>query len=476
MLDLDTRTAVLRLAREGHGLRAIARALGISRNSVKAVLQSGTAVVPTQQRSESAAPHAERIERLHGLCKGNLVRVHEELAAEGVHLPYATLTAWCRRHGVGIVPKVRAGQYHFDPGVEMQHDTSPHDVTIGGRRHRVQCASLVLCFSRMGFAQCHPTFNRFRCKVFLTDGLVYLDGAAERCEIDNTSVIVASGAGKNAVMAPEMQAFGERFDFHFEAHEVGDANRSAHVERRFHHIENNFYPGRTFVDFDDLNAQLREWCDRVNHTRRQSLGTRPIDLFQTERPRLRRLPEHVPEVYADHLRSGDLEAFVHLHTNRYSVPDECIGHELRVRETRDRIRVFHRHQLVADHRREPDGARLQRRLPEHEHRRHRNRGKDRLPPLPEESLLRAAGAPFATLVEHLRKAHGGRAVRPLRRLHRLWLDYPAEALAAAIEEALRFGLSDLERIERMTLRRVAGDYFRLPALSPPDDEEDDDDG
>ena len=28
-----------------------------------------------------------------------------------------------------------AGQYLFEPGVEMQHDTSPHAVEVGGRKH-----------------------------------------------------------------------------------------------------------------------------------------------------------------------------------------------------------------------------------------------------------------------------------------------------------------------------------------------------
>jgi hypothetical protein len=30
------------------------------------------------------------------------------------------------------------------------------------------------------------------------------------------------------------------------AHQPGDKNRSGRVERPFHYIENNFYPGRTF--------------------------------------------------------------------------------------------------------------------------------------------------------------------------------------------------------------------------------------
>jgi transposase len=44
---------------------------------------------------------------------------------------------------------------------------------------------------------------------------------------------------------------------------VGDANRSARVERPFDYIENNFFPGRTFTDWEDLNAQARSWCVKV---------------------------------------------------------------------------------------------------------------------------------------------------------------------------------------------------------------------
>ena len=33
-----------------------------------------------------------------------------------------------------------AGQYHFEPGVEMQHDTSPHEVEVGGKKYKAQTA------------------------------------------------------------------------------------------------------------------------------------------------------------------------------------------------------------------------------------------------------------------------------------------------------------------------------------------------
>jgi transposase len=102
----------------------------------------------------------------------------------------------------------------------------------------------------MMFFQCYPTFRRFDCKGFLTDALRYFAGAPEHIMIDNTHVVVLRGTGRDMVPVPEMDAFAERFGFRFVAHERGDANRSARVERPFSFIENNFLAGRTFASWE----------------------------------------------------------------------------------------------------------------------------------------------------------------------------------------------------------------------------------
>ena len=280
MRDRDTRTAILELHKKGHGVRVISRTLEVSRRTVRRVLASGSAEVPVLERIELAEPHEERIRTLFLSCRGNLVRVHEELAASQVEISYSTLTAFCRRRGLGQEPKKPAGSYLFEPGQEMQHDTSPHTVLVGARLRKLQCASLVMCHSRVGYAQAYPVWNRFWAKVFLTDAVVSFEGAADECMVDNASIVVASGTGKDAIIAPEMVAFGKRFGFHFAAHALGDANRSAHVERRFHFIENNFYAGRTFTDLADLNAQMRAWCTKVNGSFKKRLGARPLGTCQ----------------------------------------------------------------------------------------------------------------------------------------------------------------------------------------------------
>ena len=468
MLDHDTRTAVFRLREQGHGARAIARALGIARNSVRQVLQSGERQVPRLERCSQLDPQLDAVRSLHRRCRGNLVRVGELLEEQGIRVAYSTLTAFCRRHDIGGRPKRPAGRYHFDPGQEMQHDTSPHGVKVGGQHRKFQCASLVLCYSRMLYTQLYPRWSRFECRVFLSEALQYLGGAADRCMIDNSSVVIASGTGANAVPAAPMKALADRFDFHFRAHELGDANRSARVERPFHYIENNFYRGRRFESVADLNGQLREWCDKVNRKHKPSLKAKPIELFAAEYPALKRLPIHIPRVYDLHSRRVDVEGYVCLHRNRYSVPVALLGRTVEIRESIDRVRVFDGHRIVAQHERLDPGQGRRVCLPEHrlDARRHRKPA----PPLPEERRLRAAAPELAALVDALRKRHGGQAARAVRRLHRFWQDYPLEPLRKAVGHAVHYGLLDLNRIEVMVLRNIAGDYFRLPANSEEDDD------
>ncbi len=472
MLDHETRTAILTLRERGHGIRPIARTLGISRKAVREVLGAGTAEVPRLERAEKGEPFRDDILELHASCKGNLVRVHEELLARGAALSYQGLTAFCRRHGIGQEPKLPAGTYHFEPGSEMQHDTSPHPAKIGGVRRRVQSASLVLCCSHMIFVQLYPRFSRFECKVFLTDALRYFGGACAVCMIDNTHVVVLHGTGAAMVPVPEMAAFAERFSFRFAAHELGDKNRSGRVEAPMSFIENNFLAGREFQDFADANRQAIEWCDRVNARFNRRFHASRRELFATERSRLRPLPAWVPEVYELHQRVVDVEGYVNLHRNRYSVPYQLIGRQLEVRETKDRVEVYHGPRLVASHGRvlEPQDLRVA--VPEHRPPRGQGRVK-RGPTVAEQRLVKLEPA-LASYVAALKAHVRGSTVLALRRLLRMVRDYPRAPLLQAVETAAHYGLYDLDRLERMVLRGVAHEYFVLP-LGRDDDEDDHDD-
>src|SRR6202049_104089 len=160
MLSQAQRTTILELNAQHVSKREMARVLGVSRVAVRKVLRSNSTTLPELHRTEKAEPYRQQILELFERCKGNLVRVHEELLAGGAKLSYTALTAFCRRHGIGYAPPTPAGQYAFAPGEEVQHDTSPHELELGGRKRKVQTASAVLCYSRMLFFQCYPNLRR----------------------------------------------------------------------------------------------------------------------------------------------------------------------------------------------------------------------------------------------------------------------------------------------------------------------------
>lgn len=416
---------------------------------------SGSREPVSGERPQGLKGHEKQVEELYQRCQGNLVRVQEELAAQQVAVAYSTLTRFARGLGLGRPPPEPVGHYEFGPGQEMQHDTSPHDVVVGGVKRRVQTASVVLCFSRMRYVQMYPAFNRFYCKVFLTEAMQFFGGACGQCMIDNTHVVVAQGSGRKMIPAPEMAAFAERFGFSFAAHAPGDANRSAHVERGFDYVERNFIPGRTFADFADLNAQARAWCERVHERRHDTLKARPIDVFAHERPHLRPLPTYVPVVYLLHERMVDVEGYVSVNGHRYSVPYQLIGRRMQVRESRDRIEVLDGNQCVANHPRlwEGTGGRVF----DKSHRPTRGHGEARVHP--ERAALAREPACVQEYVAAVEARTPVRVLTTARALSRMLREYPREAVLSAVQEALNYRMLDVDRLERMVLSRVAKDFF-----------------
>jgi hypothetical protein len=423
------------------------------------VVRSNSTAVPELHRPEKAEPYRRQILELFDQCQGNLARVHEELVAAGVELSYPALTAFCRRHHIGYQPPVPAGRFDFSAGEELQHDTSPHELELAGKKRKVQTASAVLCYSRMLFFQCYPTFQRFDCKVFLTDALRYMGGATARVMIDNTHVVVLRGSGRDMVPVPEMAAFAERFGFEFVAHAIGNANRSGRVERPFAFIEGNFLAGRTFRSWEDLNQRAREWCDKVNATYKKHIRAVPRELFAVERLRLKPLPVWIPEIYRLYQRLVDIEGYVALHTNRYSVPADWIGRRVEVRETKDKIEIQVDARRLVTHRRIAEAE--HQRITLAEHRPPRGQRVPRPDPHPEEKAILSAAPELAEYVSGLKQRGRKVVTLALRQLLRFVREYPREPLLGAVQEAVRYGLYDLDRLERMILKRVTREYFLL---------------
>jgi hypothetical protein len=186
--------------------------------------------------------------------------------------------------------------------------------------------------------------------------------------------------------------------------------------------------GRTFSSWPDLNAQARQWCDRVNSTYKKHIRAVPRELFALEQRHLKPLPSWIPEVYRLHQRTVDVEGYVALHSNRYSVPVAWIGRRVEIRETKDKIEIQLDARNIVTHERVPDEQ--YQRITLGAHRPPREQGLKRSDSHPEEQAILQAAPEIAEYVSALKQHSRKLVVLALRQLLRLVREYPARPLVA----------------------------------------------
>lgn len=459
MISPETKQTVLELHKKEVKLRDISRILNISRNTIRKIIRGQH--LCTSGKGSQYVQHISIIKELFTKCRGNVVRVQEMLKDfHGIKIPYATLTWLVRNYELREPKKKRAGQYIFGPGEEMQHDTSPHIVLINGKKVKAQCASLIFGYSRKLFIQYYPRFTRFEAKVFLDAAFRFMGGTCTRCIIDNTSVIVLCDTGPDAQITPEMEAFGRIYKTVFIPHRINDPDRKGKSERMFSYCEGNFLAGRSFNNWQDLNNQVVNWCiNTANKKEKRSLGMTPEGASIVEKPYLTPLPPYTPPVYKTFYRMTDLEGYISLDSNRYSVPEKFIGKKLEVHKYWEKVVVYYKRKKIAEHTREIKERDA--RITDPRHHLPHTRKNAHKGPCAEEKILIEESIILAQYVKGLKQRSHGRGTAKFRRLLNLKQTYPKTAFVSAIEKSLHYGLFDLTRLENLILTYIAGDFFEL---------------
>lgn len=458
MLDKEIRQTIISLHNKGISNRKISKILKTSRNTIKKILQDGVDI-PQPMADDENTQLIPILREIFERCRGNAVRVHEVLKEEyNTDIAYSTLTRLIQDNHLRT-PTKRFGEYIFEPGEEMQHDTSPHNIIIGDKKVKAQCASLILGYSRKIFAQYYSCFTRFEAKTFLKAGLEFMGGSCQRCVIDNTSVVLASGSGSDAVFSPEMNTFARMFGFEFFAHRIYDSNRKGKIERPFYYIETNFLAGRTFESWDDLNRQLLQWCHYSNQKEKRDLGMTPDCAYIKEKPYLISLPAVLPPIYEHYQRLVDASGFINLESNRYSAPEDLIGRTLDVYKYPNEVRLFYKHKEIAIHPRLSGKRNEKSRIPAHHLKNYTKKLQQATNDT--ETMLREYHKILDLYIIELKKHVRGRGARAINRLLDFKRTYPKDAFIAAVKQARHYGLYDLNRLEELIIKSVAGNYFNL---------------
>ena len=164
MIDPDMRNAIYQMHLAGRPLREISRQFQVSRHTVRTIIRQQGVRVP-KVRKDKIRIDAELLQRLYRQCDGWLQRVHEKLVEEEqIQISYPTLTRLVRELGLRQPPSTRCQHVPDEPGVEMQHDTTIYQVTLGDQPTRVIASLLYLRYSKRRYLKFYRAFSARRAR------------------------------------------------------------------------------------------------------------------------------------------------------------------------------------------------------------------------------------------------------------------------------------------------------------------------
>ncbi|MCC6904103.1 MAG: IS21 family transposase [Polyangiaceae bacterium] len=345
---------VVQLAKQGMGQRAIQRALGISRNTVRKIQTEHAAARETGQAALATpaehAPRTKKVDEFASLVTELLAtfpditakRVFEELRAKGFAGGYTAIKDHVRLVRPPPKPEPSYPTPDYGPGQMAESDWSPHTIEFtSAPRRTVQVFAYVLVHSH------RKTYGLFdRCDLHaLMDGHVHaftrFGGVAHRTKYDSQKPVVLTWEGQQPIYNPRFLAFATYYEFRPEACRRFHPNDKAQVERSFWEFERSFLNGRRFRDIDDMRTQLAEWertiCDQRIHKKAKRT---PLEMFAEEAPHLIPLPRHSYDTARVVYRLASMDGFVAWDGNRYAVPYDHITDILPVRITEAEIFVY----------------------------------------------------------------------------------------------------------------------------------------
>ena len=342
---------VVTLSAQRLSRRAIARALGLSRNTVKRILlshaeqreQPHTALPGPRQSAPRTKLIDDVLTRVTDLLTTypNITaqRVFEILKDEGFQGGYSTV----KRHVRGIRPKPKPKPSRttpvYGPGKMAESDWSPYKVPLlDASVLSLQAFSYVLVHSRRKYYSIFQSNDLHALMDGHIQAFARFQGCAESCKYDSQKPVVLRWEGNQPIYNPRFLAFAAHYEFRPSAVR-GNPNAKPRVERGFWEFETSFLNGRSFSSAEDFKAQLNHWLDNIADRRPRHRVT-PLDRFVQEQPHLVALPRHPYDTARVIYRICSIDGFIDWNGNRYAVPYDHIVDILPVRITQHELFVY----------------------------------------------------------------------------------------------------------------------------------------
>lgn len=433
---MEAWTTIRYLRAQGKSLRAIAKELGLSRNTVRGALRAENPprYRRPKRRNSALEPFATQIEQM--VMEQHFIgsRILRELRALGYTGGKTPLYEYLRTFKVEADRSRVTERFETAPAQQGQFDWSPYTILLGGIVTRVIVFCLTLAFSRRKFYW--PSLDEGQASAFeaLDAALHYFGGSPKQLLVDNAHVFVSDASPQHFAWNRHFLELCGHYGIEPRACQPGRPRTKGKVERPFFYLEQHFIKGHAWGHFGDfaraLTAFTRDELDTLIHA---TTGERPIDRFQGEQALLTPLPAAPFIGTHEELRKVSWDCLLSFAGSRYSVPWPYAGKHVWLRTSQGRKLIVRNQtgEQIAEH---PLAARKGSTniAPAHYEGLRQTLPKTRV--LLEEAFLRLFPEQ-GQFIEGLLIQQKNNALRHLRGILGLAEVYPREALAAAFVAA-----------------------------------------
>ena len=344
MLKMEDFLMIRDLHHQGLNISQIARETGFNRRTIRRRLEAEVLPMPQKRARKPGklADYTEYIQRRITDYPLRATRIYREIQEMGYDGKYTVVKDYIRsiRPPEGTSAVLR---FETHPGVQAQVDWADCGyLDVDEHQRTVYCFSMILGYSRMRFMEftlATDVYTLIQCHLHAFD---YFGGYTEELLYDNIKTVIL----KRAIRAgdhqwnPKFEDFFTHLGFIPRVCKPYCPQTKGKVENSIGFVKRDFLLGSTFTSLEDMNRQLRRWCDRVNGEPHGTTHEIPFERLQQEN--LQSLTNSPPyQLRREERRKISREAYVSYRGNRYSVPYRYAGREavLELQDSRMDVRV-----------------------------------------------------------------------------------------------------------------------------------------